>query len=116
MGFMHCPRPVLRDWYIERAEETILPRVRRHAKKLGVVFKQARIVDNRYRWGSCTARDLSCATGTSNVLKKRFFPGCGGMPRSSESCSSRRVSSTTAIDGVHALPETCLARLVHRTC
>ncbi len=55
----HAPRrkAVLRDWYIERAKETILPRVRRHAKRLGVDFKQARIVDNRYRWGSCTARD-----------------------------------------------------------
>jgi predicted metal-dependent hydrolase len=50
-------RAVLRDWYLERAREKILPRVRKHAKQLGVAFKQARIVDNRYRWGSCTVKD-----------------------------------------------------------
>lgn len=50
-------RAVLRDWYFERAHEKILPRVLRHAKQLGVAFRQATIVDNRYRWGSCTVRD-----------------------------------------------------------
>jgi len=47
----------LRDWYIDRAKEHILPRVERHARELGVQYAQARIVDNRYRWGSCTVRD-----------------------------------------------------------
>jgi len=50
-------REVMRDWYIRRAHEKILPRVRRHAKQLGVSFKEAKIVDNRYRWGSCTVKD-----------------------------------------------------------
>lgn len=50
-------KAVLKEWYIERAKETILPRVRRYAKRLGVDFKQARIVNNRYRWGSCTVRN-----------------------------------------------------------
>ncbi len=50
-------KTVLQEWYIERAKETILPRVRRYAKRLGVEFKKARIVDNRYRWGSCTIRN-----------------------------------------------------------
>jgi len=27
------------------------------AQSLGVAFKRARIVDNRYRWGSCTIND-----------------------------------------------------------
>lgn len=45
---------VLRQWYIERAKMKILPRVRAHAKRLGVTCRQTRIVDNRYRWGSCT--------------------------------------------------------------
>jgi predicted metal-dependent hydrolase len=45
---------VLRDWYIARANEEILPRVRQHATALGVEFSAAKIVDNRYRWGSCT--------------------------------------------------------------
>lgn len=46
-----------RGWYIARAEEKILPRVRHHARQLGVEFSEARIVDNRYRWGSCTVKN-----------------------------------------------------------
>jgi predicted metal-dependent hydrolase len=46
-----------RGWYIARAEEKILPRVRYHARQLGVEFAGARIVDNRYRWGSCTVNN-----------------------------------------------------------
>ena len=48
---------VFRSWYIVRAEEKILPRVRHHARQLGVEFSEARIVDNRYRWGSCTVKN-----------------------------------------------------------
>ncbi|OGG55587.1 MAG: zinc metalloprotease [Candidatus Handelsmanbacteria bacterium RIFCSPLOWO2_12_FULL_64_10] len=47
----------MREWYLARANEKILPRVERHAHALGVEFKRARIVDNRYRWGSCTVHD-----------------------------------------------------------
>jgi predicted metal-dependent hydrolase len=50
-------RQVLRAWYIARAKETILPRAQQHAGELGVAFAGARIVDTRYRWGSCTVRD-----------------------------------------------------------
>ena len=50
-------RNVLKEWYITRAKETILPRVARCARELGVEFGEARIVDNRYRWGSCTVKD-----------------------------------------------------------
>jgi predicted metal-dependent hydrolase len=50
-------REVLRDWYIVRAKEKILTRVERHARELGVKFAAAKIVDNRYRWGSCTVND-----------------------------------------------------------
>lgn len=50
-------RGVLREWYFTRATETILPRVKRHASELGVAFGEAKIVDNRYRWGSCTVKD-----------------------------------------------------------
>ena len=32
-------------------------RAERHARQLGVKFAAAKIVDNRYRWGSCTAND-----------------------------------------------------------
>ena len=49
-------RSAMRDWYVARARERILPRVERHARSLGVRCGRARIVDSRYRWGSCTAR------------------------------------------------------------
>ncbi|MDP8235060.1 MAG: SprT family zinc-dependent metalloprotease [Candidatus Erginobacter occultus] len=50
-------RGTLREWYISRANEKILPRVKRHAHQLGVEYRRAKIVDNRYRWGSCTVKD-----------------------------------------------------------
>lgn len=45
---------VLREWYMERAKEKILTRVKLQAKNLGVSYQQARISDSRFRWGSCT--------------------------------------------------------------
>lgn len=50
-------KDAMREWYIARAKEHILPRVTKQAQDLGVSFRQARIVDFRYRWGSCTACD-----------------------------------------------------------
>jgi predicted metal-dependent hydrolase len=50
-------RNMLKRWYITQAEETILPRVNRFARELGVSVGLAKIVDNRYRWGSCTVND-----------------------------------------------------------
>jgi len=50
-------KSVMHDWYVARAKEKILPRVKRHSKQLGVEYNGARIVDNRYRWGSCTVKD-----------------------------------------------------------
>lgn len=50
-------KDAMREWYIARAKERIPPRVVKQAGELGVSFGRARIVDNRYRWGSCTARD-----------------------------------------------------------
>ena len=47
----------MREWYMARARERILPRVARQARELGVSFGRARIIDSRYRWGSCTVRD-----------------------------------------------------------
>ena len=44
----------LRDWYIGKAKEKIVPRVKQHARQLGVDVAEVKIVDNRYRWGSCT--------------------------------------------------------------
>jgi predicted metal-dependent hydrolase len=50
-------RRVLRDWYVGRAKQKILARAAKYAKELGVEFDSARIVDNRYRWGSCTVKN-----------------------------------------------------------
>jgi predicted metal-dependent hydrolase len=50
-------REVLRDWYIARAKEEIIARAEQRARALGVKYTSAKIVDNRYRWGSCTAKD-----------------------------------------------------------
>lgn len=50
-------KEVLREWYKAKAAEKIKPRVDRHARELGVEFAECRIVDNRYRWGSCTVKD-----------------------------------------------------------
>jgi predicted metal-dependent hydrolase len=50
-------REVLREWYFDRARETVLPRVKQCAEKLGVSYGTASVVDNRFRWGSCTVKD-----------------------------------------------------------
>lgn len=47
----------MREWYMAQAKVKIPPRVPKHAQELGVEFNKAKIVDNRYRWGSCTVRD-----------------------------------------------------------
>lgn len=47
----------LKEWYIQKAKEKIIPRVKRHARELGVDVAGIKIVDNRYRWGSCTPKD-----------------------------------------------------------
>jgi hypothetical protein len=48
---------VLREWYIQRAKAKIMPRVKHHARQLGVTFSKVKIVDNLYRWGSCTVNN-----------------------------------------------------------
>ena len=47
----------LKEWYISRAKEKIIPRVRVHSQAIGVDVARVRIVDNRYRWGSCTVNN-----------------------------------------------------------
>jgi hypothetical protein len=48
---------VLREWYIQRAQAKIIPRVKHQARKLGVTYSKVKIVDNLYRWGSCTVNN-----------------------------------------------------------
>jgi predicted metal-dependent hydrolase len=47
----------LREWYIRKAKEKIIPRVKRHAGEIGVDAAGIKIVDSLYRWGSCTLKD-----------------------------------------------------------
>jgi predicted metal-dependent hydrolase len=48
-------REVLKSWYIAEAKDKILARARQQARELGVEYKVAKIVNSRFRWGSCTA-------------------------------------------------------------
>ena len=48
---------VLKDWYLNRATEKLMPRVTVHSRALGVDVAQVRIVDLRYRWGSCSLKN-----------------------------------------------------------
>lgn len=43
-----------RAWFMKSAKKKILPRVSAHAGNLGVSYKEARIGNGKYRWGSCT--------------------------------------------------------------
>jgi len=56
VSLAHHKKGAMREWYVERAKERMLPQVLKQARELGVSFERARIVDNRYRWGSCTIR------------------------------------------------------------
>jgi len=63
-GLLFIPRTyavarkdALREWYIQRAEARIIPRVKHQARELGVTYTEVRIVDNLYRWGSCTVNN-----------------------------------------------------------
>jgi predicted metal-dependent hydrolase len=50
-------RQVLSNWYRDKAKEKILPRAKKFANDLGVEFANVKIVNNSYRWGSCTTSD-----------------------------------------------------------
>lgn len=48
---------LFKSWYFKQAEEKIIPKAKFHAKNLGVNFKAIKILDLKYRWGSCTPKD-----------------------------------------------------------
>lgn len=50
-------REVFKQWYMAKAREKLLPRVQLFAKNLGVDYNLVKIVDIKYRWGSCTLKD-----------------------------------------------------------
>ncbi|MEH7792394.1 M48 family metallopeptidase [Bacillus safensis] len=45
---------LFKDWFYERAFLKIEPKVKFYAQQLGVKYKQVKISDMKYRWGSCT--------------------------------------------------------------
>lgn len=48
---------VLQEWYINKAKEKLVPRVKLHARAIGVDVAEVKIADSRYRWGSCTLKN-----------------------------------------------------------
>ena len=40
---------MLKEWYVEQAQEKIVPKVLKYAKDLGVQVEKVKIVDNRFR-------------------------------------------------------------------
>lgn len=47
---------LLRDFYINQAEEKLVPRIIRFANRLGVDYNKISILNLKYRWGSCTPK------------------------------------------------------------
>jgi predicted metal-dependent hydrolase len=47
---------LLRAWYIDRANATLVPRIQYYAKHVGVEYNRILISDLKYRWGSCTPK------------------------------------------------------------
>jgi hypothetical protein len=50
-------REIFKDWYIQRAKENIPPRVDCYAQRLGVEYNQVKVINSKYRWGSCTPKN-----------------------------------------------------------
>ena len=48
---------LFKKWYIEKAEEKIIPKVEHYAKNLGVKYNTIKIKEFKYRWGSCTSKN-----------------------------------------------------------
>ena len=44
-------------WYMERAQEKFLPRIRHFAEVMGVAYNRLLISDLKYRWASCTPKN-----------------------------------------------------------
>ena len=48
---------LLQAWYMARAEEKLLPRVKHFADTMGVVYNRLLVSDLKYRWASCTPKN-----------------------------------------------------------
>jgi predicted metal-dependent hydrolase len=43
---------LFKDWYVIKAKDKIIPRVKRHAQNMGVGVNKVMVSDLKYRWGS----------------------------------------------------------------
>lgn len=50
-------RPAFLAWYVAEARERIVPRARMFAERMGVSYKEIKVSDLRFRWGSCTPKN-----------------------------------------------------------
>ena len=48
---------LLREWYVQRAQEKLPPKVKAFAESLGVTYSRILISDLKVRWGSCTPKN-----------------------------------------------------------
>jgi predicted metal-dependent hydrolase len=48
---------LFKEWFIQKANEKIIPLVEENAKKLGVNYNLAKIKEIKYCWGSCTPKN-----------------------------------------------------------
>jgi predicted metal-dependent hydrolase len=48
---------LFREWYHRSAERVIIPKVKTFAIQLGITFNSVKVIDLKYRWGSCTPSD-----------------------------------------------------------
>ena len=53
----HAAGDLLRQWYIARAEERLLPRIAHFAAAMGVQYERLLISDLKVRWASCTPKN-----------------------------------------------------------
>jgi predicted metal-dependent hydrolase len=48
---------LIKTWFVSKAKEIILPKAQYYAKRIGVSYKEAKISEMKYRWGSCTTKN-----------------------------------------------------------
>lgn len=56
-NFQYKAPELFKNWYIKKAKEIILPKVKYYADNLGVKYNQIKVSYMKYRWGSCTPKN-----------------------------------------------------------
>ena len=50
-------KKLFKEWYINSANEIIIPKAKAVATQIGAKYNSLNILDLKYRWGSCTPKD-----------------------------------------------------------